>query len=82
MAYYVAENTGEGFITNEDNEIAHIAGFLANVWVTDNTAWAERVGAVEKTKEEAQELINAELEGKVIPEGLPQAGEQVVIILP
>ena len=82
MAYFIAENTGKGFITHEDNQIAHIAGFPANVWVTENTAWASRVGAVEKTKEEAQALVDTELAGKVYPQGHPQEGQQVVQLLP
>lgn len=58
MKYFVAENTGRGFITHEDNELAHIAGYPGNVWVTENTAWATRVGAIEKTKEEAQAIVD------------------------
>ena len=82
MAYFVAENTGKGFITHADNEAAHIAGFPANVWVTENSAWAQKVGAVEKTKAEAQALVDADLVGKVYPEKHPQAGQQVVVTLP
>lgn len=82
MAYFVVENTGTGFITHEDNEIAHISGYPANVWSTDNTAWATRVGAVEKTKEEAQALIDAELAGQVYPEDHDLAGQQVILTLP
>jgi hypothetical protein len=82
MAYYQAENTGEGFITHEDNELSHVAGYPANIWVTDNTAWATRVGAVEKTKEEAQALVDAELVGQVYLSGHPNVGEQVVVTLP
>jgi hypothetical protein len=82
MKYFVAVNTGKGFITYEDNLLAHIAGYPADVWVTENTAWATRVGAVEKTKTEAQTLVNAAIAGKVYPEGYPQAGQQIVIILP
>lgn len=82
MAYFVAENTGKGFITHEDNEIAYIAGYPANIWITDNTAWAARVGAVEKTKEEAQALVDASLTGQVYPEGSELAGQQIVVTLP
>jgi hypothetical protein len=82
MTYYVAVNTGKGFITHEENELAHIAGYPGDVWVTDNATWASRVGAIEKTKEEAQALVDIELVGKVYPEDHPQAGEQVVVALP
>ena len=82
MAYYQAENTGTGFITHEDNELSHVSGYPANIWITDNTSWAARVGAISKTKEEAQTLVDTELAGSVYPEDHPNAGEQVVFILP
>lgn len=82
MKYYQVENTGEGFITYVDNETAHIAGFPANIWATENTTWADRVGAVEKTKEEAQALIDAEIAGQIYPEYHDLAGQQITITLP
>lgn len=82
MAYYHATNTGKGFITHEENESAHIAGYPGDIWITENTAWATRVGATEKTKEEAQALVDSSLEGKVYPENHENAGEQVVLTLP
>jgi hypothetical protein len=82
MAYYVAVNTGKGFITHEENESTHIAGYPGDVWVTENTTWASRVGAISKTKSEAQALVDAAISGSVYPEGHPQAGEQVVVTLP
>jgi len=82
MAYYVAVNTGKGFITHEDNESAHVAGYPGDVWVTENTTWATRVGATSKTKTEAQALVDAAISGSVYPEFHPQAGEQVVVTLP
>jgi hypothetical protein len=82
MAYYQVENTGVGFITHEDNETSHIAGYPANIWITENTSWAERVNAIEKTKEEAQALVDAELNGQVYPEGHELEGQQVTLILP
>ncbi len=60
MPYYHIVNPGvKGWISHEDNELAHVAGYPGDVWVTDNTAWAARVGATEKTKEEAQALVDA-----------------------
>lgn len=82
MAYYHAENTGKGFITHSDNESAHIAGYPGDIWVTENSSWASRVGAVSKTKEEAQALVDADLTGKVYPEGHENAGEQITVTLP
>ena len=75
--YYQAENTGKGFITDGDQELAHISGYPGDVWVTENTAWAVRVGAVEKTKLEAQTLVNTTISGSVDEEG-----NQIVINLP
>ena len=75
--YYNAENTGKGFITHEDNALSHVSGYPGNVWVTENTAWAVRVGAVEKTKLEAQTLVNTTISGSVDEEG-----NQIVINLP
>jgi len=82
MKYFIAANTGKGFITHQENEVAHVSGWPAEVWVTENDVWAARVGAVEKTKAEAQALIDAAIAGKVYLEGHPQEGEQVVVILP
>jgi hypothetical protein len=82
MAYYHAINSGKGFITHEDNELAHVSGHPGNIWVTENSTWAARVGATEKTKEEAQALVDAGISGSVYPEGHENAGEQVVYTLP
>lgn len=82
MAYYHAINTGKGFITHAENESAHIAGYPGDIWITENTAWAARVGATSKTKEEAQASVDAALEGKVYPERHENAGEQVAVTLP
>lgn len=59
MQYYVAVNYGVGFITHEDNERSQISGYPGDVWVTeDNQIWADRVGAVAKTKLEAQTIVD------------------------
>ena len=59
MAYYTTANTGKGFITHADNESAHVSGWPGDVWVTENSTWAARVGATEKTKAELQALVKA-----------------------
>jgi len=82
MAYFQATNTGKGFITHAENEVAHVAGYPGDVWVTENSTWPFRVGAVSKTKVEAQALVDAAIAGQVYPEGHPNAGEQVILILP
>ena len=59
LKYYIIVNTGEkNFVTYQDNEIAHVSSFPADIWVTENIAWAERVGATETTKEAAQTRLN------------------------
>ena len=75
--YYEKENTGKGFITHADNELSHIAGYPGNIWVTENTAWAVRVNAVEKTKIQAQTIVNTAISGSV-----DENGDQIVINLP
>ena len=53
LKYYHATNTGKGFITHAENEVAHVAGHPGEGWTTENTSWASRVGATEKTFSEA-----------------------------
>ena len=64
MKYCIAENTGQGFITHRDNFLFEFQGYPLNIWVLkDNTGdldWIQRVNGVEKTKEEAQALLDAE----------------------
>ena len=64
--YGVAENTGKGFITVNDRQKFFIRGYPANVWMVGNTVegamWLAEKGAREKTKEEAQALIDAEIQ--------------------
>lgn len=83
MAYYTATNTGKGFITHADNESAHVSGWPGDVWVTENSTWAARVGATEKTKAEAQLLVDAAVSGTYYMEG-PDSGSAVsgTIVLP
>lgn len=69
LKYYTATNTGKGFITHEDNASAHIAGHPGELWSTENEAWANRVGAEEKTFEEAQAIISASIDGLYHDEG-------------
>lgn len=81
LKYYVATNTGKGFITHADNESAHIAGHPGELWTTENTTWAARVGATEKTYEEAQTIISASISGSYYEDG-PLSGSQVTYALP
>ena len=83
MAYYTATNTGKGFITHDDNESAHVAGYPGDVWVTENSTWATRVGATSKTKAEAQLLVDNAVSGTYYTMG-PLSGSAVsgTIVLP
>ena len=64
--YGVATNTGKGFITAEDRRKFFLRGYPANVWMVGNNVdgamWLAEKGAREKTKAEAQALIDAEVQ--------------------
>ena len=77
--YYRIENYGHGFITHEENESSHIAGYPGNIWVTENMSWAQRVNAVEKTKEEAQLIVDAAVTQSYVP---PNSTTPPPIVLP
>ena len=81
IKYYAVTNSGKGFITHADNESAHIAGHPADVWITENTTWAARVSAVEKTQVEAQAIVDAALVGKTYTQG-PNSGSAITHTLP
>ena len=67
MAHFIyggAENTGKGFFTAEDRRAFFLRGYPANVWMVGNNVngamWLAEKGGREKTKAEAQALIDAE----------------------
>ena len=85
LKYYHVTNTGKGFITHAENESAHISGHPGEIWTTENTTWATRVGATEKTQAEAQALVDATISGSVYPNThIDEAlrGQQVTYSLP
>jgi len=63
--YGVATNTGKGFFTAEDRRKFFLRGYPANVWMignnVDGAMWLAEKNGVEKTKAEAQALIDAEV---------------------
>ena len=68
MAHFIygtATNTGKGFFTAEDRRNFYLAGHPADVWVIGNNEkgarWLAEKGGVEKTKAEAQALVDAEI---------------------
>jgi len=81
IKYYLVTNTGKGFITHTDNSSSYIEGHPADIWTTENTTWATRVSAVEKTQVEAQALVDAALVGKTYLQG-PNSGSAVTHTLP
>jgi len=64
--YGVAENTGKGFFTVNDRQKFFLRGYPANVWMignnVDGAMWLAEKNGVEKTKAEAQALIDAEVQ--------------------
>ena len=64
--YGVATNTGKGFFTAEDRRKFFLRGYPANVWMVGNNVdgamWMAEKGGREKTKAEAQALIDAEVQ--------------------
>ena len=63
--YGVATNTGKGFFTADDRRKFFLRGYPANVWMvgnnTDGAMWLAEKNGVEKTKAEAQALVDAEI---------------------
>ena len=63
--YGTATNTGKGFFTAEDRRAFFLRGYPADVWMVGNNVsgamWLAEKGGVEKTKSEAQALIDAEI---------------------
>ena len=64
--YGVAENTGKGFFTVEDRQKFFLRGYPANVWMignnVDGAMWLAEKNGAEKTKAEAQALIDADVQ--------------------
>ena len=63
--YIVSIANGSNFIHGEDNDAITIVGYPGNLYaVTDNDlgqSWINRVGGVEKTKVEAQAIVDTEM---------------------
>lgn len=77
--YFYVKNTGHGFITHQENEIAHIAEYPGNIFVTTNVTWAIRVNAVEKTKEEAQAIVDAAIAAATPPPDQPNTPAPIIL---
>jgi len=63
--YGTATNTGKGFFTHEDRLNFFLRGYPGNVWVIGNNEkgalWLAEKNGVEKTKAEAQAIVDAEV---------------------
>ena len=61
--YGTATNTGKGFFTHQDRQNFFLAGHPENVWVVGNNekgaVWLASKGGIQKTKEEAQAIVDA-----------------------
>ena len=69
MAHFIygtASNTGKGFFTAQDRRDFFLRGYPADVWCIGNNVegarWLAEKNGVEKTKSEAQALIDAEVQ--------------------
>jgi hypothetical protein len=65
--YCVAKNWGKGFIKRSESECIQFAGFPGDVWRIpaynkNADVWVTKVDGIFKTKEEAQAIVNAEVE--------------------
>ena len=64
--YGTATNTGKNFFTSEDRRNFFLRGYPADVWCignnVDGAMWLAEKGGIEKTKAEAQALIDAEVQ--------------------
>jgi hypothetical protein len=68
MAHFIygtATNTGKGFFTHQDRQNFYLSGHPADVWVIGynekGARWLAEKNGVEKTKAEAQALVDAEV---------------------
>ena len=85
MRYWYIENPP--LLSFEENSIENggpMECYPGNIWTGENETWALKVGAIEKTKEEAQNIVNIALEGVVWGENadISEIGQPVVITLP
>ena len=64
--YTVKENWGKNFFTHEERRQMYLAGHPGNVWVVDDNIfgdqWLGKVVGANKTKAEAQAIVDGEIE--------------------
>ena len=81
--YGTATHTGKNFFTREDRLNFFLRGYPANVWVVGNNEkgalWLAEKNGVEKTKAEAQALVDAEVQANQAAwDALPDAEKEMV----
>jgi len=86
MKYCTATHTGLGFYTHADRELAHLSAH-GSIWAVGdaNHAWIARKSGIEKTKAEAQTIVDAEVvAGQASWDALPddQHPRPIAITLP
>ena len=61
MKYCQATNTGKGFFTHTDRDLAHLSGHPGDIWAVGdaNSSWIGRVSGIEKTLEQATSIALA-----------------------
>ena len=64
--YTIKESWGKNFFTHEERKQMYLAGHPGNVWVVDDNIfgdqWIGKIGGTLKTKEEAQAIVDGEIE--------------------
>ena len=63
--YCIAENWGKDFFTARERMNFHLSGYPGNVWIVGDNLygdkWIKKVSGVIKTKEQAQAIVDAEV---------------------
>jgi len=79
--YCVAENWGKGFIDHNESSKINFSGLPGNVWQVpahnkDANLWINKVLGVPKTRDEAQAIVDAEVNAaQAAWDALPDAGK-------
>jgi len=64
--YCTATNWGKGFFTHEERRHFHLSGHPGDVWVVGDNLygdqWISKVAGAIKTKDEAQAIVNGQIE--------------------
>ena len=83
--YCTATSTGKDFFTAEDSHAFYLSPHPGNVWVLENNtagvSWINRVEGARKTKEEAQAIVDGEVEtAQTTWDNLPAEEKHPIIV--